>query len=351
MKRRERPAKSSRRSPRRPSGLAAVARSTVFTLMLLFCTALGWLVYFASTSLEVPATARQFEVGAGSGFHAIARQLVVQGLLHEHLTFMVLGRVMGKAGAVKAGIYELPPTITPYKLIEKLSQGNVEQSIITLIEGWTFAEMRATLNASPFLRHDSAQLSDLDLLARLKIAQTNAEGLFFPDTYRFNTGASDLQILTLAHQTMTTRLQSAWEHRAAGLPFDKPYDALILASIVEKETGRPEDRKMVAAVFVNRLKRGMLLQTDPSVIYGMGKAFDGNLRKRDLQADQLYNTYTRVGLPPTPIALPGQASLEAALDPAQSNALYFVSRGDGTSYFSDNLEEHNRAVQKYQLKR
>jgi len=312
---------------------------------------IAWVAYFASQPLAIPPDGRRLEVGPGATFRAVTRQLVASGALREPYSFLVLGRALGKAGAVKAGIYALPPSITPYGLLDKMARGEVEQSSVTFIEGWTFAQLRASLDNHPDVRHDSTGLSDAELLRRLKASESHPEGRFFPDTYRFNSGASDLSIMSRAYHTMETRLRAAWERRVSGLPYETPYEALIMASIVEKETGRPEDRRMIAAVFVNRLRKGMRLQTDPTVIYGMGKSFDGNLRKRDLEADGAYNTYLRAGLPPTPIALPGQAALDAALDPAPSAVLYFVARGDGTSEFSTSLEEHNRAVKKYQMQR
>jgi UPF0755 protein len=311
----------------------------------------AWGAYFAWTPMAVPDSGRRFTVEQGTTLRGVGRRLVNEGVLNESMTFVALGRILGKAGAVKAGIYELPERITPLALIEKFARGEVLQSEITIIEGWTFAQMRAALNAHPGVRHDTGGLSDQDVMQRLRAGEHDPEGLFFPDTYHFNTGASDLQVLSRAYQTMQEHLRAAWERRDPSLPCGTPYEALIMASLVEKETGRPEDRAMVAAVLYNRLKRGMRLQTDPSVIYGLGSAFDGNLHKRNLLTDGPYNTYTRAGLPPTPIALPGQASLEAATSPAPSAALYFVSRGDGTSQFSRTLDEHNRAVQKYQLKR
>ncbi len=340
-----------RRASDRGKLLRSVLRTTVVLLALAALALGGWVGYFARTPVEVPAAAREFTVGQGTSLRGVARELVDKGVLYESATFVLLGRLLGKAGAVKAGIYPLPERITPYALIGKFARGEVLQSELTVIEGWTFAQMRAALDAHPGVRHDTAGLTDGEVLDRLRVPENHPEGLFFPDTYHFNTGASDLQIFGLAYQTMESRLRAAWESRDPGLPYPTPYAALIMASIVEKETGRPEDRRMIAAVFSNRLRRGMRLQTDPSVIYGMGSAFDGNLRKRDLETDGPYNTYTRTGLPPTPIALPGQASIEAVMSPAPSSALYFVARGDGSSHFSDSLEEHNRAVQKYQLKR
>jgi UPF0755 protein len=319
--------------------------------LFVLAAAAGWIAHFARTPVEVPLSARMFAVEPGVSFRSIARQLVDVGVLDEGYTFILLGRLLGKAGSVRAGTYQLPERITPFALLGKLSRGEVAQSEIVFIEGWTFAQMRAALDAHPGVRHETALLTDNEVLGRLKALERHPEGLFFPDTYRFNTGASDFQILARAYQTMQSRLGAAWQQRSPGLPYDQPYEALIMASLVEKETGRPEDRRMVAAVLVNRLRRGMRLQTDPTVIYGLGAGFDGNLRKRDLEKDGPYNTYTRAGLPPSPIAMPGQASIEAAVDPAPSSALYFVARGDGTSEFSRTLEEHNRAVQKFQLKR
>jgi UPF0755 protein len=238
--------------------------------------------------------------------------------------------------------------VTPLELARIITQGEVSLRQVSVIEGWTFHQMRAALNATPDITHDTLNLSDAEILQRIGAPENHPEGLFFPDTYNFAAGSSDLTIFRRAYQAMQQRLQAAWEAREPGLPLETPYQALILASIVEKETGTPGDRPMIAGVFVNRLRKGMLLQTDPTVIYGLGEQFDGNLRKRDLLADNSYNTYTRPGLTPTPIALPGVAALQAALHPAQTDALYFVARGDGSSHFSSSLAEHNQAVNQYQ---
>jgi len=238
--------------------------------------------------------------------------------------------------------------VSMLELLEIISQGKVSQRQASVIEGWTFKQFRDALNANPDISHDTATLTDAEILQRIGAAETHPEGLFFPDTYYFSGGSSDLLIFKRAYQTMQKHLQQAWLARAPDLPLQNPYQALILASIVEKETGTPSDRSMIAGVFVNRLRKGMLLQTDPTVIYGMGEKFDGNLRKRDLLKDTAYNTYTRRGLTPTPIALPGVAALQAAMHPAQTDALYFVSRGDGSSQFSSTLTAHNRAVNQYQ---
>jgi UPF0755 protein len=311
--------------------------------------AAGWLVHFALTPVEVPADARELTVKKGRTVRGIGRDLVAAGVLREPWSFTWMARVLGRAHEVKAGSYELPGRITPYRLLEMIARGEVSQAQITFIEGWTFAQMRAALAEHASVRHDANPLSDAQLLRAIGAHEDHPEGLFFPDTYYFSPGTPDVKILARAYHTMQTRLHALWATRAPDLPYASPYEALVMASIVEKETGLQSERGMIAAVFVNRLKRNMRLQTDPTVIYGLGEAFDGNLRKRDLEADTPYNTYTRTGLPPTPIALPGQAALEAALRPAPSAALYFVSRGNGSSHFSDNLEEHNRAVRRYQL--
>jgi len=258
--------------------------------------------------------------------------------------------VLGLQAALKSGNYEFRQGITPYEVLQKIARGDVNEYVATVIEGWTFKRMRAELDANPALRHDSVGLSDADLLKAIGAQQTptgNAEGLFFPDTYLFDKNTSDLDVYRRAYRLMQLRIDEAWATRAAGLPYRTPYEALTMASIIEKETGKASDRPMVAGVFANRLKVGMPLQTDPTVIYGMGESYTGHLHKRDLQTDTPYNTYTRQGLPPSPISLPGVASLQAALNPAQTSALYFVSRGDGSSIFSDSLGDHNKAVDKY----
>ena len=219
---------------------------------------------------------------------------------------------------------------------------------LTIIEGWTFKQMREAIAANQALKHDTADLSDSALMAQLSTHYLMPEGLFFPDTYLFPRGASDWQIYKSAHAMMLLHLNQVWAKRAPALPYKTPYEALTMASIIEKETGQKSERAMIAGVFINRLKTGMLLQTDPSVIYGMGNAYLGKIRKRDLASDSPYNTYIRAGLTPTPIALPGLQSLMAAMAPAPTQALYFVARGDGTSQFSANLAEHNRAVNHYQ---
>lgn len=298
--------------------------------------------------LQVPPP-KAFELKAGSSLRSIARQLVEADVLTEPWRFELVARLRGDAGGIKAGSYEIVSAVTPLELLDKLTRGDVVQEQITFVEGWTLRQMRQALAEHPYVRHDSSILSDAEFLERAGVSgYPSGEGLFFPDTYRFNRGASDLDVLRQAREAMQKQLDKLWNSRASNLPFKSSYEALILASIVEKETGVGADRPLVAAVFVNRLRRGMKLQTDPTVIYGLGAAFDGDLRKADLQRDTPFNTYTRAGLPPTPIAMPGLASLSATLDPPHSDALYFVARGDGTSHFSPSLEEHNRAVDRYQ---
>ncbi len=289
-----------------------------------------------------------FSVEAGSGVGAAAQQIAAAGVPINPILFSVLARVTQKSARIKAGSYELKPGTTPLRLIDQLVRGEFAQESLTIIEGWTFKQMRLAVAASAGLKHDTAALTDHELMARISSEYKQPEGLFFPDTYLFAKGASDLQIYRQAHTMMVARLAEAWAKRDPSLPYRSAYQALIMASIVEKETGQKSERKLIAAVFVNRLKAGMLLQTDPTVIYGMGDKYDGKIRKRDLETDTPYNTYTRSGLPPTPIALPGVQSLAAALAPAPSDALYFVARGDGTSQFSGNLPDHNRAVNQFQ---
>ena len=245
-------------------------------------------------------------------------------------------------------MYSFRAPITAAELLEKLRRGEVIQVDVTIPEGWTYRQMRARLDAHPGLRHDTSGLSDQEVLKLLGAAETNLEGMFFPDTYRVDKGASDLVVLRKAYQTMRSVLAEAWKGRATDLPLRSERELLVLASIVEKETGRAEDRPLIAAVFTNRLRIGMKLQTDPTVIYGLGPGFDGNLRKRDLITDTPYNTYTRVGLPAGPIALPGRDAIMAVARPPTSNMLYFVARGDGTSEFSPSLDAHNRAVNRFQ---
>lgn len=317
-------------------------------VIALLAGAAWWLV---QRPLPLKDSPLDFTVAAGSSLRGAAQQIREAGVEVPPLLLVVLGRVLGVESQIKAGSYEISTGITALELLRKLTRGDVTQAEILFVEGWTFRQMREKLDAHPDVRHELRDLSDQALKQRLGVAEPALEGLFFPDTYLFAKGTSDVDILARALRASRRHLEREWRERTAGLPYKSPYEALIMASIVEKETGRASDRPLIAAVFVNRLRTGMLLQTDPTVIYGIGEQFDGNLRKRDLLADTPYNTYTRAGLPPGPIAMPGLASLRAALNPASSDALYFVARGDGTSQFSRTLEEHNQAVARYQKKR
>jgi UPF0755 protein len=309
----------------------------------------GWVAYFAYTPVTLPATPYDFTVRPGSGLKAVARQLANDGVLLEGETFWIVGRLTGKARAIQAGTYRLDRPMTPIEIIDKLARGDVLFAEMTFVEGTTLRQWLAQLAAQPLVKHTAAGKSEAELRAALGNGTEPLEGWFFPDTYRFAPGVPDVEILKRAHAAMKKRLAEAWEARDPGVPLKTPYDALILASIIEKETGQASERPTIASVFANRIKRGMRLQTDPTVIYGMGERYDGNIRKRDLTTDTPWNTYTRDGLPPTPIAMPGAGSLKAALNPAETGFLYFVGRGDGSHEFTRTLEEHNRAVAKYQL--
>lgn len=313
----------------------------------------GWMTYFSGTPLQLKAEVQEIDIKAGSSLRSVSQQLVKQGVLLEPYSFTLLVRVFGKGNAVKAGNYLVRTGTTPYELFQMLtSGGGTQQFGITFIEGWTFSQMRAELNKHEAVKHVTMAYTDRQIMENIGAVVDGyvlPEGLFFPDTYYFDQGMSDEDILKRAYVAMREKLSSAWENRAGGLPYETPYDALIMASIVEKETGKASERAMIAGVFINRLRMGMRLQTDPTVIYGMGESFDGNLRKQDLLRDTPYNTYTRSGLPPTPIAMPGLAAIEAALKPDQTKAIYFVGKGDGSHAFSSSLAEHNRAVARYQL--
>ena len=321
------------------------------TLALLgLLAAAGYAAWYATTPVRIAAFPAEFEIPAGTGLRAAVRRMEQAGISVRPLHFELMARALGREPQIKAGFYEISAPATPLQLLDKLARGEVMQAELQMIEGSTFGQLRAALNGSAVLRHDSAGLSDAELLRRVGASEKHPEGLFFPDTYVFDRGSSDLAVLRRAYQVMQERLAREWAQRAANVPYRTPYEALIMASIVEKETGRAEERDQIAGVMVNRLRVRMALQADPTVIYGLGDSFDGNLKKVHLKTDGPYNTYTRRGLPPTPIALPGQASLRAALRPAQTDAYYYVSRGDGTSQFSRTLREHNRAVSQYQLK-
>jgi len=325
------------------------------TLLALVVLAIAAAAAHGAWYLGSPVTIRKYpveiEIPRGAGFRAAMEQLEKSGVGVRRYEFELLARSTGKVRDIKAGSYEILQPVTPMQLLQKLTRGDVTQAEIRLIEGWTFAQFRAALDASPYLRHDTKGVDDAQILARLQATENHPEGLFFPDTYLFGKGASDLAVLRRSYRAMARHLKEEWEGRdAAAVPYRAPYDGLIMASIIEKETGQAGERDMIGGVLVNRLRIGMRLQVDPTIIYGLGASFDGNLKRSHLVEDGPYNTYTRAGLPPTPIAMPGLASLRSAMRPGKTNAMYYVSRNDGSSHFSRTLEEHNRAVGKYQLR-
>jgi UPF0755 protein len=327
--------------------LTSGARSAVLALLALTLAAAGYLFWSWNHALEPGADT--YVVIPGMTLRAFARELHARGVLPETRTFVWLATLTGRGRDLKAGEYRFRRGISARELLDQVVAGRVVEYPLTLVEGWTFRQFLDALEKSPKLAHTLGGMTPAQIMTRLGAPGVHPEGRFYPDTYFFADGQTDFAILTRAFDKMRTRLQEEWDNREAELPFKTPAEALILASIVEKETARAEERRLIAGVFINRLRRGIRLQTDPTVIYGMGAAFDGNLRLKDLRTDTPYNTYTRRGLPPTPIAMPGGESLRAVLHPEQTRALYFVSRGDGSHVFSETLEEHNRAVIKYQL--
>lgn len=320
----------------------------IIGVILLVSALVGGAVLWSRQPIITSGQPIAFVVAPGSSLRSTAQQIAQAGVPIVPELFSLLARLSGKGSKLKAGHYELKPGTTPLQLVDQLARGEFAQESLVIIEGWTLRQMRQAVAAHPALKHDTAALTDQELLARISTQYPQPEGLFFPDTYLFGKGVSDLQVYRQAHAMLIKQLKQAWQQRDPALPYKTPYEALIMASIIEKETGQPAERALIAAVFINRLKKGMMLQTDPSVIYGMGAQFKGDIRKRDLLQDTPYNTYTRFGLPPTPIALPGKESIHAALHPAPVDALYFVSRGNGSSQFSNNLADHNRAVNQYQ---
>lgn len=322
-------------------------------VFLLAAAAAAYGVWWWVMERPVPMTAERVDyvVEAGSGPKAMARTMKEAGIAVDEQQFALLARLTEQDTLLQAGAYEAVRGDTLWRLLERMAQGDMMQTRLTLVEGWDYKRIRQQLADSPDVKQSLAGVSDEELLTRLGATAKHPEGLFYPDTYVFVPGSSDFDILRRAYQAQNELLERLWAKRDPDLPLKTPYEALILASIVEKETGHSADRERVAGVFINRLRIGMLLQTDPTVIYGMGDKYQGRIRKSDLQTDTPWNTYTRAGLPPTPIASPGKAALMATLHPEKHDYLYFVSRGDGTSEFSKNLRDHNRAVQQYILKR
>jgi UPF0755 protein len=307
--------------------------------------------YFAEQPL-VSDGPREVIVEPGEGFNAVLAKLRRAGITEgSDLQWRVLGKISNTAGRIQVGEYEIAPNATPQRVLQQLSNGEVVQRKFTIVEGRNFRELRAELQANTQLEHEIGTMSDAELMATLGRRGVPPEGRFLPETYVFTRGTSDLQILARAMQAMDEELAEAWQDRRADVKLKSPNELLVLASIVEKETGLAVERPQIAGVFLRRLERGMLLQTDPTVIYGMGTAYDGNIRKADLERDTPWNTYRRAGLPPTPIAMPGKASLLAVAHPAGGKSLYFVASGGGGHVFNDSLEAHNAAVRKYQLKR
>ncbi|MES9946942.1 MAG: endolytic transglycosylase MltG [Candidatus Thiodiazotropha sp.] len=323
----------------------------IFTISILL--AWGWMEYvgFIDKPLNIPDEGVNYVLQPGMTVRSLAQDLQQRGLLDKPLLLRFVARWQGQASKLKAGEYHLPVGTTPPKLLAILSSSQVVQYALTIIEGWTFKQMMAAVREDPVLEHSLKDVANDQVMQHLGLGDLHPEGRFYPDTYHFPRGTTDVAFLKRAYKRMQRVLEQNWQQRKKELPLKDPYEALILASIIERETGIPEERGQIAGVFVRRLERGMLLQTDPTVIYGMGDRYDGNIRKRDLTRDTPYNTYLRKGLTPTPIAMPSGAAIHAALNPEPGKSLYFVATGDGGHYFSATLEEHNKAVRKYQLKR
>ena len=328
----------------------AFSRLLTFALLVI-ALAIGAAAWWLHNpmGLNLPAGSQVLELEIEPGMHAaqVAEAVVASGADVNVELLQLWFRLSGQARQIKAGSYEIAPGTTPRRLLSMVVRGDQTLKSVTLVEGWSFVQVRAALQKAELLAPDSIGLQPEIIMQKLGKLGIHPEGRFFPDTYSYAKGSSDLAVLKRAAKAMDKRLDAAWALRSSDTPLKTRDEALILASIIEKETGKPADRPQIGGVFTNRLRIDMRLQTDPTVIYGLGDAFDGNLRKRDLLADTPYNTYTRGGLPPTPIAMPGKAALLAAVQPAPTNALYFVARGDGTSHFSATLDEHNRAVNKY----
>lgn len=339
------------------NGLRSGYRRILLGLLLLVVLSLAALLgawrYFQGwldTPLALPDAGYHYQLQTGKSLGHLAHDLAAREYL-KHGKWLVYFARWQNQTRVQAGEYYLQPGLTPRELLQKLNRGEVVLYQVTLVEGWTFRQALRTIHAHEAVQSELAGLSEADMLAALELPIEHPEGWFFPDTYHFTRGTTDIELLRRAWQQMQQVLLPLWESRSENLPYSSPYEVLIMASIIERETGAPWEREKVAGVFVRRLQQGMRLQTDPTVIYGMGEKFQGRITRADLQQPTPYNTYVITGLPVTPIALPGRASIAAALNPEVGSALYFVARGDGTTQFSDTLEQHNRAVRQYQLKR
>lgn len=321
--------------------------SVALALLAVMVMVIGY-GYWAGTRPLDPGTA-SYVIAPGSGVSQLAQQLVDRGVIDEPYTLMAWAYAKGYTRNIKAGEYRFEPGISLQQLLRQTVDGKVIQYGLTFIEGWTFRQLRAALQSAPKLAQTLATKNHQQVMELVVTSPQHFEGRFYPDTYFYTQGTSDLDILRQAHRRMQERLAHEWENRPLDTPLRSPKEALVLASIIEKETGRPDERHLISAVFHNRLKRGMRLQTDPTVIYGLGEDFDGNLTREHIQTETPYNTYVHKGLPPTPIAMPGGDAIHAALHPTDTTALYFVARGDGSHEFSSTLEAHNRAVVQYQL--
>ena len=331
-------------------GLSRARFWIALTTVLVLSAGAAGLYFWRGLERPLPMSADRAVVRIANGASArtIAHSIRAAGVELNELEFVALARASGATHSLRAGRYAIERGMSMQSVVQMIQRGDVLREHLTILEGATFRDLREQVDAEPELQHLTVKLTDAQLLRAIGASEKDPEGLFAPDTYVFDPGSSDLDLYRRAYRMQTDRIARAWEARAPDLPYRNPYEALIMASLVEKETGQSAERRRVASVFVNRQRRGMPLQTDPSVIYGLGDRFDGRLHRKDLDSDTPYNTYLRTGLPPTPIALPGQAAIEAALNPDTTRDLYFVARGDGTSEFSATLAEHERAVDRFQ---
>ena len=318
--------------------------------MLIFIPLLVWIVHFLVTPLHINKVDLAIEIEPGSSLKAIAFQLVDEKILNEPWRFILLTQALGQSKKLRPGNYNLNPNITPYQLLKSFLEGRATEGSITFIEGQDLQTMLEKIKANDSIKKTIKPLDTKAIAIAVGIPYESAEGQFFPDTYYFSRNTTDIEILQRAYKAMQKKLNYEWAHRAEEVPYDNSYEALTMASIIEKETGKSIEANLISGVFIHRLSIKMKLQSDPTVIYGLGNNFTGDITKKDLVTDTPYNTYTRDGLPPAPITMPGLISIRAALHPTKTDALYFVGKGDGTHYFSTSLNEHNSAVRKYQIK-
>lgn len=319
-------------------------------LIILFTPILFWVGHFLITPLHINKSDLSIEIEPGSSLKMIAFQLVDEKILNEPWKFIILTKALGQSRKLRPGNYNLNPNITPYQLLRSLVDGRVTEGSITFIEGQDLHLVLEKIKANDSIKKTIQPYDTKAIAVAVGIPYESAEGQFFPDTYYFSRNTTDIEILKRAYKAMQKKLSYEWAHRSEEVPYENSYEALTMASIIEKETGKSIEANLISGVFINRLSINMKLQSDPTVIYGLGKNFTGDITKKDLIADTPYNTYIRKGLPPSPITMPGLISIRAALHPTKTDALYFVSKGDGTHYFSANLNEHNNAVRKYQIK-